>query len=222
MMTVFKKLALGAFFVGTTLSVSAQQGDVDKFSYSYGTLLGKSFDMQGISWDDINKEDFMKGIEHAMKKQELLFSEQEAQAAVQGKINELQSKKGDVRREEEKAFFAENGKKKEIITTASGLQYEILTEGDGAKPTKQNKVTCHYHGTLLDGTIFDSSVDRGQPATFPVTGVIQGWQEVLPMMPKGSKWRVYIPFDLAYGARNAGKIPAYSTLIFEIELIDFN
>jgi len=222
MMTVFKKLALGAFFVGTTLSLSAQDGDVDRFSYSYGSLIGKSFDMQGISWEDLNKEDFLRGLEDAMKKKELLIDESAAQMEVQNKMSELQNKQAEVRKEEEKAFFAENGKKKNIITTESGLQYEVLVEGDGPKPTRQNKVTCHYHGTLLNGDVFDSSVERGQPATFPVTGVIQGWQEVLPMMPKGSKWRVYIPFDLAYGARAAGKIPGYSTLIFEIELIDFN
>jgi len=138
MMTVFKKLALGAFFVGTTLSLSAQDGDVDRFSYSYGSLIGKSFDMQGISWEDLNKEDFLRGLEDAMKKKELLIDESAAQMEVQNKMSELQNKQAEVRKEEEKAFFAENGKKKNIITTESGLQYEVLVEGDGPKPTRQN------------------------------------------------------------------------------------
>jgi FKBP-type peptidyl-prolyl cis-trans isomerase FklB len=120
----------------------------------------------------------------------------------------------------EVAWFAENKKNNpQLKVLDSGIQYEVLKEGDGEIPTAKSKVKTHYHGTLIDGTVFDSSVDRGEPISFPVNGVIQGWQQVLQQMKVGSKWRVYIPFSLAYGSRPAGKIPAYSTLIFEIELL---
>lgn len=120
-------------------------------------------------------------------------------------------------------FLAENTKKDGIITTASGLQYEILNDGDGAKPTVSSKVTTHYHGTLIDGTVFDSSVKRGQPATFPVNGVIRGWQEGIPLMSIGAKYRFFIPQELAYGMRSPSPaIPPGSALIFEVELLDFN
>lgn len=118
-------------------------------------------------------------------------------------------------------FLNENGKRKGIITTLSGLQYEVLQEGEGQKPGLYDNVTTHYHGTLLDGSVFDSSVDRGAPATFPVNGVIKGWTEALQIMPIGSKWKLYIPSHLAYGAKGSdGKIKPYSTLIFEIELLN--
>lgn len=119
-----------------------------------------------------------------------------------------------------KVYLVENAKKPGVKKTESGIQYEILTEGNGPKPTADSKVLCHYEGKLIDGTVFDSSYDRGEPATFPVKGVIKGWQEILQMMPQGSKWRVVIPQELAYGDRGAGQqIPPYSTLIFEMELI---
>lgn len=122
---------------------------------------------------------------------------------------------------EGKAFLEENKKAKGVVETASGLQYEILTEGTGKKPEKTDKVRVHYTGSLIDGTVFDSSVKRGTPAEFPVTGVIAGWVEALQMMPVGSKWRLTIPHNLAYGERGAGaSIPPFSTLIFEVELLD--
>ena len=120
-----------------------------------------------------------------------------------------------------KAFLAANGERKEVKVLKSGLQYEILREGNGPKPKATDRVSCHYHGTLIDGTVFDSSVKRGEPATFPVNGVIQGWVEALQLMPVGSKWKLYIPYDLGYGAQGAGgSIPPYATLIFEVELLD--
>ena len=119
-----------------------------------------------------------------------------------------------------KDFLADNAKKDSIVTLASGLQYEIMTEGNGAKPAAADQVECHYHGTLIDGTVFDSSVERGEPAVFPVNGVIQGWVEALQLMPVGSKWRLFIPSDLAYGERGAGQqIGPHTTLVFEVELI---
>jgi len=125
--------------------------------------------------------------------------------------------------EEGKAFLARNKEKKGVVTTASGLQYEIIIEGTGAKPRLEDKVKTHYHGMLLDGTVFDSSVDRGEPATFPIEGVIKGWQEGIPLMSVGAKYRFYIPQELAYGMRSpTPKISAGSTLIFEVELLEIN
>ena len=121
------------------------------------------------------------------------------------------------------AFLAENAKREGVISLESGLQYEILTEGNGQIPTINDKITAHYHGILIDGTVFDSSVDRGEPASFPVNGVIAGWTEALQIMPVGSKWKLYVPSDLAYGERGAGQIIGpYSTLIFEVELLSID
>lgn len=120
-----------------------------------------------------------------------------------------------------KAFLDENAKREEVTITDSGLQYEVLTTGEGSLPTADSTVRTHYHGTLVDGNVFDSSYDRGQPAEFPVNGVIKGWTEALQMMPVGSKWRLYVPHDLAYGEQGAGgAIGPYSTLIFDVELLD--
>ncbi len=118
-------------------------------------------------------------------------------------------------------FLAENAKRDGVVTTESGLQYEVLTTGEGAKPTADSTVRTHYHGTLINGSVFDSSYDRGQPAEFPVGGVIKGWTEALQMMPVGSKWRLYVPHNLAYGEQGAGgAIAPYSTLVFDVELLD--
>ncbi|WP_416465985.1 FKBP-type peptidyl-prolyl cis-trans isomerase [Pseudomonas sp. LFS044] len=119
-----------------------------------------------------------------------------------------------------KAFLAENAKREGITTLASGLQFEVLTAGEGAKPTRESNVRTHYHGTLIDGTVFDSSYDRGQPAEFPVGGVIAGWTEALQLMNAGSKWRLYVPSELAYGGQGVGSIPPHSVLVFDVELLD--
>ena len=124
-------------------------------------------------------------------------------------------------KEEGEKFLADNAKKEGVTVTESGLQFEVVEQGEGAKPTAESTVRTHYHGTLINGTVFDSSYERGQPAEFPVGGVIKGWTEALQMMPTGSKWRLYVPHDLAYGERGAGAaIAPYSTLIFDIELLD--
>jgi FKBP-type peptidyl-prolyl cis-trans isomerase FklB len=141
-------------------------------------------------------------------------------------LQDLLNKKNNERNakmiEEGNAFMAENAKRDEVTELESGLQYEILNEGDGPKPTATDNVTCHYHGTLIDGTVFDSSVQRGQPASFPLNMVIPGWTEALQLMPTGSKWRLYLPPHLAYGDRQAGAhIKPNSTLIFEVELLSF-
>lgn len=119
-----------------------------------------------------------------------------------------------------KEFLVENAKREGITTLASGLQFEVLTAGEGAKPTRESNVRTHYHGTLIDGTVFDSSYDRGQPAEFPVGGVIAGWTEALQLMNAGSKWRLYVPSELAYGAQGVGSIPPHSVLVFDVELLD--
>ncbi|WP_263260250.1 FKBP-type peptidyl-prolyl cis-trans isomerase [Pseudomonas sp. RIT-PI-S] len=118
------------------------------------------------------------------------------------------------------AYLAENAKREGITTLASGLQYEVLTAGTGQKPTRESTVRTHYHGTLIDGTVFDSSYDRGQPAEFPVGGVIAGWTEALQLMGTGSKWRLYVPSELAYGAQGVGSIPPHSVLVFDVELLE--
>ncbi|MES2820579.1 MAG: FKBP-type peptidyl-prolyl cis-trans isomerase [Pseudomonadota bacterium] len=117
------------------------------------------------------------------------------------------------------AFLAENAKRAGITQLASGLQYEVLTVGDGAKPSREDSVRTHYHGTLIDGSVFDSSYDRGQPAEFPVGGVIAGWTEALQLMGTGSKWRLYVPSELAYGEQGVGSIPPHSVLVFDVELL---
>ena len=118
------------------------------------------------------------------------------------------------------AYLAENGKREGVTTLASGLQFEVLTTGDGAKPSREDQVRTHYHGTLIDGTVFDSSYERGEPAEFPVGGVIPGWTEALQLMSAGSKWRLHVPSELAYGAQGVGSIPPHSVLVFDVELLD--
>lgn len=141
-------------------------------------------------------------------------------------LQDLLNKKNNERNqkmiEEGQAFLAENKKREGVVELESGLQYEIMTEGTGPKPTAADNVTCHYHGTLIDGTVFDSSVQRGQPASFPLNMVISGWTEALQLMPTGSKWKLFLPPHLAYGDRQAGAhIKPNSTLIFEVELLSF-
>ena len=153
--------------------------------------------------------------------EELKLSQEDANSIIQVYFQAAGEKVSQDNLEEGNAFLEANKAKEGITTTESGLQYEVITEGSGAKPTAESQVRVHYHGTLLDGTVFDSSVDRGDPAVFGVGGVIKGWTEVLQLMPVGSKWKVYIPADLAYGERGAGAdIGPNSTLIFEVELLE--
>lgn len=128
--------------------------------------------------------------------------------------------KADAAATEGRSFLAENAKREGIAVLESGLQYEVLQAGEGAKPSRESTVRTHYHGTLIDGTVFDSSYDRGQPAEFPVGGVIAGWTEALQLMATGSKWRLYVPSELAYGGQAVGSIPAHSVLVFDVELLD--
>ncbi len=142
---------------------------------------------------------------------------------VADRLAQMNKEKSDTNLKAGEEFLAQNKTRPGVTETASGLQYEVITEGSGPKPSASNKVTCHYHGTLIDGTIFDSSVQRGQPATFPLNMVIKGWTEALQLMPTGSKWRLFLPPNLAYGERQTGAvIGPNSTLIFEVELISFS
>ena len=195
--------------------------DTTSLSYNYGLLLAMSLQLQGVPNDSINTTDVMAGIEKALKSKGNNAEFEKSQAIFAKKMEGIQKLAEKESAKKEEKWFVDNAKKNpNIKTLPSGVQYEVLKAGTGEKPTPTSKVTTHYHGTLTDGTIFDSSVERKEPATFPVNGVIKGWQEALPMMNVGSKWKIYVPSALAYGSRAVGKIPANSILIFEIELLN--
>ena len=192
---------------------------MDSLSYSLGLMLAQNLSRQGF--DTVEAKSLAAGVEDVLAGNELKLHLAEAQKIVQDYIKTKKSKQFEEVIKEGEEFLKNNAEKEGVKTTESGLQYEILTEGDGAVPEKSDRVTVHYEGTLLDGSVFDSSIKRGEPATFGVTQVINGWTEALQLMPVGSKWRLYIPYDLAYGERGAGpKIGPYSTLIFEVELLE--
>ena len=191
---------------------------MDKVSYALGLSLGNNLLSSGIT--ALNVEKFSKGVQDVLEQNHPEISYQEAQNVINEYFQNLQAKLSEKTIAEGKAFLEANGKRSEVITLKSGLQYEIIKEGNGAVPTANNTVNVHYHGTLIDGTVFDSSVRRGEPATFGVTQVIAGWVEALQLMPVGSKWKLYIPSNLAYGAQGAGQhIGPHTTLIFEVELL---
>ena len=184
-----------------------------------GLSLGNNLVSSGIEKIDFQK--LAKGIQDVLEKNKPEISYQEAQTIINEFFEKLQSKASEDAIQQGKEFLTQNGEKEGVVTLGSGLQYEIITEGTGAIPQASDTVKVHYHGTLLDGTIFDSSVQRGEPATFGVTQVISGWVEALQLMPVGSTWRLFIPSELAYGAQGAGKdIGPHTTLIFEVELIE--
>ncbi len=191
---------------------------MEKVSYALGMNLALNLKSSGI--ESLDYAQLAKGLETVFEGKEAELTSAEANEILQKFFGELQEKQHSANIQAGKDFLAENAKKDGVVTTESGLQYEIITEGNGEKPSATDQVECHYHGTLIDGTVFDSSVERGTPATFPVNGVIQGWVEALQMMPVGSKWRLFVPSNLAYGERGAGQqIGPHTTLIFEVELI---
>jgi len=204
--------------------VTALANGSDSLSYAIGLSMGGSLQQDSSLEALINYAVLYQGISEVKDTAGQLMNTAESQEFIQAFLQkfqeeQLQAQHGD-KIEEEKKFLAENKAVEGVIETASGLQYQILTKGEGSIPTAENQVTVHYTGTLLDGTVFDSSVERGEPATFPVGGVIAGWTEALQLMPVGSKWKLFIPSELAYGARGAGpNLPPYSTLIFEVELL---
>ncbi|BFM06512.1 FKBP-type peptidyl-prolyl cis-trans isomerase [Halioxenophilus aromaticivorans] len=192
-----------------------------KASYGIGRQMGDQLVEKPFSSFDI--EAAIAGFIDGAKGNALQVSADDINAAfkiIQGQIQQEQSDKAKELGGEGAAFLEGNAKDPEVTVLESGLQYKVLTEGTGEKPTNSSTVRTHYHGTLIDGTVFDSSVNRGQPAEFPVSGVIAGWTEALQLMPVGSKWRLFVPYNLAYGERGAGgAIGPYATLIFEVELL---
>ncbi|MCU1718171.1 FKBP-type peptidyl-prolyl cis-trans isomerase [Pseudomonas sp. 5P_3.1_Bac2] len=195
--------------------------DESRVSYGIGRQLGgqlRDNPPPGVSLDAI-----LAGVKDAFSGQESRVSEEDLNASFKV-IREIMQAEAQAKAEAAAAvgrdFLLENAKRDGITVLASGLQYEVLNAGDGAKPTRENTVRTHYHGTLVDGTVFDSSYDRGQPAEFPVGGVIAGWTEALQLMGTGSKWRLYVPSELAYGAQGVGSIPPHSVLVFDVELLE--
>lgn len=194
----------------------------DIVSYGIGRQMGDQ--LAADPFDGVNPQAVAAGLLDALDGKESTVSQEAMQKAFQ-EMNEImqqkQAEQAKVAAEAGVKFLEENAKKEGITVTESGLQYEIITEGTGEKPSAESVVSTHYHGTLVDGTVFDSSVDRGTPAEFPVNRVIAGWTEALQLMPTGSKWRLYIPHNLAYGEHGSGgKIAPYSTLIFDVELLE--
>ena len=229
---------LNEFLKGLQEAVNA--GD-KKASYIQGLSIGNQISEQMLpqfnsiifaadTTRKVNKDQLLAGLVGTLKNGNLAMTKSEAGDFVQDKIEnaqkesqrkneeDLQSEYQD-KIEESKKFLAENAERDEVVALPSGLQYEVIKEGSGALPTANDQVKVHYHGTLLDGTVFDSSIERNEPAVFGVTQVIPGWTEALQLMPVGSKWKVYVPYDLAYGAEDRGEIKPFSTLIFDVELI---
>lgn len=199
---------------------------LDRISYALGLSMGNNFRASGIT--EINVQDFADGVAAVFYGSTPKMSYDEAKAEIQAYFTEMEKKQraaaeelGKANAAAGEAFLADNGKRVEVRTTPSGLQYEVLTEGDGPRPEANDQVEVHYTGKLIDGIVFDSSVDRGMPATFGVTQVIPGWVEALQLMKAGSKWRLFIPSNLAYGPNGAPGSPIgpNATLVFDVELL---
>ena len=191
---------------------------MDKFSYGLGMGIGQNLLSMGVS--DINVDDFVGALKAVLSGAKTELTHSEAQKVVSEHFQKLSEQAYAKIKEAGEAFLAQNATKEGVVTLPSGLQYQVLTEGTGKQPTASDRVQCHYEGTLIDGTVFDSSIKRGEPAVFGVTQVIAGWVEALQLMKEGAKWRLYIPYQMAYGEHGAGEmIPPYRALIFDVELI---
>ena len=199
---------------------------MDKVSYALGLGIGQQLAQMGAS--DLNIDDFADAIKDVINGNELKVPHKDAQTIVQEylrqqeeRINAIRAEQGKAAKAEGEKFLAENGKKEGVVTLKSGLQYEVLREGNGKKPKATDQVKCHYEGTLINGQVFDSSYKRNEPAVFPLNQVIPGWTEGLQLMQEGAKYRFYIPYILAYGESGAGgSIPPFATLIFDVELLE--
>ena len=192
---------------------------MEKVSYALGLSLGNNLAGSGVN--ALDYAELAQGIQDVMEQKKPKMSYEEAQTVINDFFQSLQAAGSEKAQGEGIAFLEENSKRAGIVTLASGLQYEILSEGTGVTPKATDSVKVHYHGTLIDGKVFDSSVNRGEPATFGVTQVISGWVEALQLMPVGSKWKLFIPSELAYGAQGAGQaIAPHTALIFEVELLE--
>jgi FKBP-type peptidyl-prolyl cis-trans isomerase FklB len=220
------RIFITATFLGVFLLVSCQtklsnvniQSELDSVSYCIGLSIGTN--LQSSPMKEINYLAVAKGMEDGFGGKKTI-DPYEANRIISTYMQRLENQNSVDNRAAGEKFLEENKAKSGVVTLESGLQYRIIREGTGPKPKLTDNVTVHYHGTLIDGTVFDSSVDRGEPASFPLNGVIQGWQEALQLMPVGSKWEIFLPADLAYGSRPmpGSKIQANSVLIFEVELI---
>jgi FKBP-type peptidyl-prolyl cis-trans isomerase len=209
---------------------SGKKGEVkltsknDSVSYALGVLIGENNKQQmkgAPGADQLNKDILVAAFEKAFRGDSVQIKPENANATIQAFFAEVSKIEGEKNLKEGEDFLAANKSKNGVVTLPSGLQYEIIKAGTGVKPTAEDQVKCHYHGTTIDGKVFDSSVDRGEPAVFPVNRVIPGWTEALQLMPVGSKWKLFIPAALAYGERGAGQdIKPNSTLIFEVELLE--
>lgn len=191
---------------------------MEKLSYALGLIIGNN--LKGMNIEGLLTTEFTRAVEQVLNGEKTEMTEVQAQGLVQDFLREQQEVAGKAAREAGEQFLAENAKREGVTVTASGLQYEVLTPALGVKPVATDTVSCHYEGRLTDGTVFDSSYRRGEPASFPLQGVIRGWTEGLQLMSIGSKFRFFIPFELAYGAQGAGgSIPPYAALIFDVELL---
>ena len=191
---------------------------MEKLSYALGLIIGNN--LKGMNIEGLLTTEFTRAVEQVLNGEKTEMTEVQAQGLVQEFLREQQEVAGKAAREAGENFLAENAKREGVKVTETGLQYEVLTPALGIKPKPTDTVTCHYEGRLIDGTVFDSSYRRGEPASFPLQGVIRGWTEGLQLMSIGSKFRFFIPFDLAYGAQGAGgSIPPYAALIFDVELL---
>jgi FKBP-type peptidyl-prolyl cis-trans isomerase FklB len=221
MKKVFNLSLIALILVPNLFFAQENSKDLDSLSYSLGILIASNLKDQGF--DVLDSESFTKALKDVLQEEDFLIELEEANQLVSQYLQSKTIKANEIAQQREMDFFEENASRKGVITTDSGLQYEIIETGQGNTPGQEDKVTVHYTGTLLDGRKFDSSRDRGQPATFPVNGVIPGWTEVLQLMKEGDRWRVFIPFQLAYGERGAGDvIPPFATLVFDVELISVN
>ena len=225
-MKKYIKIALVVSVISSCQNLTQQKfnfdeaNELERVSYSIGINVATSIKSEGL--DSINSFYISKGFQDVFENKDLAVNIEESNKIIGDYFNKKQDAKNQRLAIDSKIFLEQNKQKEGVMTTESGLQYLILSEGKGNNPTLNDNVTVHYHGTLIDGTIFDSSVDRKQPATFPLNGVIPGWQEALQMMSVGSKWKIFIPSELAYGESGAGAISPNSTLIFEVELLSIN
>lgn len=192
---------------------------MDKLSYALGLVIGHNLNGMGVQ--NINNADFAQAVADVLAGNPTALTDAEAQKIVTGFLQKQEEEKGKEAREAGEAFLADNATKEGVVVLPSGLQYLVLEEGNGKKPAATDQVKCHYEGRLIDGTVFDSSYRRGEPATFPLNGVIAGWTEGLQLMGEGAKHRLFIPYNMAYGTRGAGaSIPPYAALVFDVELIE--
>jgi FKBP-type peptidyl-prolyl cis-trans isomerase FklB len=213
-------LAAGLLASGLlTMPGQARSQSLDSVSYSLGLLVGSNLASQGF--DQLDPVSLAKGLTEVMEDGKARWNEETATIIVQAYLESREKLRYAEVIAQAEAFFMENGRRPGVRTRPSGLQYEILQSGEGPSPGLTDKVTTHYHGTLLNGEVFDSSVDRGEPVSFPVNGVIPGWTEALQLMKVGDKWRLFLPSELAYGSRGAGGvIGPFAPLIFEVELLE--